>query len=135
MFDIDQLHEVEQQGDFRYPPELWAVIDELTAVTQLPGFAAAFARAHLPTAQDILQARLLGMKEVGQIPFLCVPQADFTDYYCCVRDGAERSWGTVSVFCIHTVVAEWPSFAAFIKWARQLCSRFESEPSAQSAIS
>ncbi len=129
MFDVGRLHAVEQECGFRYPPELWAAIDELAAVARLPGFAAAFSQARLPTAGDVAAARGLGMDE-AMVPFMCEPQRDFADYYCCARDGVERGRAAVAVFAVHTVVADWPSFAGFIEWARHLCNRPVAEPGA-----
>ena len=127
MFDIGLLHTVERECGFRYPPELRAAVDDLAAVASLPGFAGTFPQLRAATAKDVLAAWELGMAE-SLVPFMCEVEPAHTDYYCCARGGEERGQTAVAVFAIHAIVADWPSFAAFVEWARHLCSSSNTEP-------
>ena len=115
-FDIGQLRVVERECGFRYPDALWAAADELSAVARLPRFAEVFPHAHIANGTDVAAARGLGLS-ISLVPFMCELQPTHTDYYCCLLEDG----GASSVFADHAVVADWPSFAAFVAWARQLC--------------
>jgi hypothetical protein len=59
-------------------------------------------------------ARALGL-DGSLVPFACEPQPAHTDFYCCGPEGGPA----VAVFAVHAVVADWPSYHAFLEWVRR----------------
>jgi hypothetical protein len=108
VLDLDQVRATENAAGIRYPPALWKVAEDL-----VPVFAAASPGGRAATPDDLAMSRRLGLPE-SLVPFACEPQPEHTDYYCCELGGGP----TVAVFAAHAVVAEWPTFADFLAWAR-----------------
>lgn len=129
MFDAGRLHSIEQNMGFHYPPTFWAGFGELSGVAALPRFTEEFPQARQATSADVAGAWESGAPN-SLVPFACVDQPTHTDYYCCVREGCQPGRAEVSVFALHTVVADWPDFAAFIAWLRDRCRDKQAEPGA-----
>jgi len=118
MLDAERLRDVERQYGFGYPPSFCAAVDELAALVEEPAFKAMFPQARLLwTASDIQAARQDGLPGC-LIPFLAVEYAKHTDYYCFDLERWKQEYRVV-VFAVHTGVAGWPDFRAFLTWAKQ----------------
>src|SRR6478609_1084428 len=111
MLDTDRLRANELECGFRYPEFLWVAATELQAIVSDPDFAKQFPEARTATPQDIKEACDIGLDCTELFPFMCVPLPFDADYYCCGFNEPQ-----VSVFAVHAVVRDWPTFAAFIKW-------------------
>ena len=115
MIEIDQLHATERGSGFQYPAAFWSAVEQLQAVSEEPGFANTFRDMRTAMAQDVENARDLGLDK-SFVPFMCEQQPAHMDYYCVGCDEP-----TIVVFAVHTTVGEWPDITAFIEWARQRC--------------
>ncbi len=115
MIDADQLRATERESGFLYPTSFWSIVYQLQALTEDPGFAKAFHEVRTASSQDVKDAHNLGL-DYSVFPFMCDPQPAHVDYYCVGCDSPE-----ILVFAIHTIVAGWPNFEAFIDSARQQC--------------
>lgn len=109
MFGVDQLRDTERECGIRYPAALWAVAGDL-----MPQLAAALPGSRAATPVDVAEARALGM-DGSFVPFACEPRSAHTDYYCCGPTGGP----VVAVFADHAIVADWPTYHAFLEWVRQ----------------
>jgi hypothetical protein len=117
MVTIEQLHEVERQIGFRYPSSFREGVGELVALVEEAAFNAISPRARLLwTASDIEAARQDGLPGC-LIPSLAVEYAKHTDYYCFYLERWKPEYQVVA-FAVHTGVAGWPDFRAFLIWAK-----------------
>ncbi len=74
---------------------------------------ARFQNVRLPWDDDDAEAMCDSLPE-PLVPFMCEWQSATLDVYAFDRDAAGES--RVVVWSDHAVVADWPDFAAFVRW-------------------
>jgi len=114
----DVLRRVEAALGVKYPDSFHARADELAALAVTARFRRAFpATRLLLEVEEVRRAR----DDVGGglVPFM-VSAAEHPDIYA-FEPGRAGAQPKVVVWCVHTTVHEWPDFARFLAWVRELC--------------
>jgi hypothetical protein len=119
MFDAEDLREVECAFRFTYPASFRTAIGDVAALSVTAGFQAAFPRSRwLWTVPDIRAAQEDGLPAC-LIPFLRQEQpTPHTDYYAFWVTDRKPEYAVV-LFALHTILADWSGFGAFVAWVRQ----------------
>jgi hypothetical protein len=98
---------VEQAYRFRFPPAFHALLDDQPAALRRM-----FPRGRFTTIHDM---RAFRKTEPGLLPFLMDEQPQHQDFHCfdTTTPGDDPR---VSVFAVHTTVADWPNLSAWRAW-------------------